>query len=805
MRSVCACLAAALAAAAVAAPSDAAQLRVKNLRVLVVLYRGAEGDKDRLSDSEVSGTLAAVERGRRFYFRNTAGRLNLETVPMVIETTSPPNEGPTMEFIESDLRARGVADDEYDGVYITGLGLTGNWGGFRMLGNAGGCCSGADRREGLTWWPDTNPQAWYGACWLFTHEFQHALDFAICGDDWPQMLHGHPYADFAESHFTWGHQGAQHFSWIACTLREFGDRVVRIRGAREEWLTVEDRDGDGLADDDPRLPLDEVRFGSDPGSHDTDGDGLGDLGEFTSDIYLGSDPRNSDTDRDGIPDGADRYPTVAIATAVSYADAPPVIDGLPDAAYTPFLGLVTYQDGQALADAKVDACWNEDGLYLFAYGGPMTAIYLEIDSSPENGYWEGGDTYLVRAMRDGQVVFADLGLSGPVPGASAAAGEDCIEVFLPALIGQGVSNEINFGGQRRPEDIADGLRLEAGGEIAVNLTLESNADRALFMPMFDMFSTRLHRPIGAPPKPSLRRTEPITAAVTPVAVVSGVGPADHVVVVDEDGAVLGERVGAGPVLLTGPVRRGGDEVSGRNVIRATARDRVSEPLTLVVDDYARAPSLSREDDRLVLVGEPGAAVEVLVGRGAFPAQSVGAVVLDESGNGELPLPTSFDGFLGAYSKGVDFGPAVFSRIDPAIEFNYEAGTCDPRLPGDGFCIVWEGFLDVPADGSYTFYLSTDDGSRLYLDGEPIIDNWGHHAVEERSAVVTLTAGTHHLRVLYYEDYGWAAAHLEWSGPEIARTHRLPVRALPFDASEATWFARQTDRAGNVSPVVRLPQ
>ena len=781
-------------------PARAEELRLKNLRVLVVIYRGAPEAEGRLTDEDLEGIGTGVELGRLFYFRNTGGRLNLELQRMVVDAAAPDNAGPTYDNIAADLRARGVQDNQYDGVFATGVGFTGNWGGFQALGKTGAAMGIPDRRGGLTWWPEDRPEVWYGLAWTFVHEFQHALDLVICGAQLPQMLHGHPYADSAESHFTWGHKGAQHFSWQACLLREFGANVLDLRGARAEWLAIEDGDGDGLADDDARLPMDEARFGSDRGLPDTDGDGLNDLAEFTADLYRGSDPINPDTDGDGLRDGQDPAPTVAIAARLPYAAAGPLVDGEADATYAP-LFLHAYA-GSALAppEARVEACWHEDGLFLLARTPEAADLALEVDSSPENGYWEGGDTYLMRATRDGQVLFDGLGLEGEVPGAQATWGKDGLEAFIPAVIGQGVSNEINWGGKRRPEDRTDGLHLAAGRQVGLNVTLVCDRWRALFTPNFELIPTTLAKSPADPPRPSLRYTPRLTREAVPTAVVSGVRPTDLVEVLDEAGTVVGRRVGEGSLLLTGPIRRGSDAASGANELLARVGGFRSAPITVVVDTTAGPPTGRREGGTLRLSGEPGAMAEVFAGQGGFPMQALGTVALDPLGQGEFALPETAAGYLGAYAEGTDFGPPLFHRLDRTIAFDYEDRTCDPRLPADGFCIVWSAFLQVPANGEYTFTVSTDDGSRLTLDGELLVDHWGHHGKEERSAAATLTAGEHYLELRYYEDYGWAAAHLEWSGLGIERTHDLPVRALPFGLADAQWFGRQSDAAGNRSAV-----
>jgi len=774
----------------------AAELRVKNLRILVVIYRGAPDAADRLSDADVEGMWAGVELGRLFYFRNTSGRLNLDITRMVVDTSAPNNDDANYDHIVADLTGRGVQDNQYDGLFVTGVGFTGNWGGYQVFGKTGAAMGMPDRRGGLTWWPDV----WYGLAWTFVHEFQHALDGPICGEQLPQMLSGHPYSDSMEPYFTWGHKGAQHFSWQACLLREFGARVLDIQGACQDWLEVTDTDSDGLADADARLPMDEVRLGSDPALADTDGDGLNDLGEFTADIYRGADPRNTDTDADGLLDGQDPAPTVAIAARMPYAAADPVLDGVADAQYGP-LFLRSYAASDAAPpETTVQACWHEEGLFLLARTPKPADLLLEVDSSPENGYWEGGDTYLIRANRDGKVLFAGLGLEGEVPGAKVAWGADGLEVAIPAVIGQGVSNEINWGGKRRAADRTDGLHLAAGQQLGVNAALEADGWRVLFTPSFELIPTTLAKSPTDPPRPSLRYTARLTRETVPTAVVSGVRPADEVAIVGEAGTVVGRRVGDGPVLLTGPIRRGTDAASGSNRLLARVGTLESAPVTVVVDTAAEPPAATRAGGTLRLSGEPGATVEVLAGREGFPMQALGTVTLDAQGRGEFALPDTTAGFLGAYAEGTDFGPPLFYRVDPTIAFEYEDRTCDPRLPADGFCIIWTGFLHVPANGDYTFCVSTDDGSRLYVDGALLVDHWGHHGKEERSATTTLNAGEHAVELRYYEDYGWAAAHLEWSGPGIARTHELPVTALPFDLAQAQWFGRQTDAAGNQSAV-----
>lgn len=793
-----------LVAAVLATAASAAvqPVTIRSLKILVPIYRGADDYPKRFDEPTLAAIKNGCELGRLFYFRNTYGKLNLELTFMPISATAPANDGPTYEHIEADLRARGIKDNQYDGIFTTGIGLNGNWGGFGIFDKTGGAFGGADRRGDLVWYPEDKPDVWYGLGWTFVHEFQHALDSPLAqSSGHPELMSGHPYSDSMEGYFTWGHHAAQQWDWEAHTLRSFADYMA-VRGATDSTIQFIDTDGDGLPDDDPRLPMDEKRFGSDPALEDTDGDGLDDMAEFTADIYRGSDPRKVDTDGDGMPDGIDRNPTVPIAAAIAYAAAAPVVDGKMDTCYKQFSFGDYVDNSPELAAARIYAAWNEDALSLFVKSKARCTLNLLIDTSAENGFWEGGDTYPVRVTPDGKVIFCDLGLQGDVPGARAAWGPDGLEVTIPAVIGQGVTHAINWGGKNRPADLTDGMVLLADRSISFNIALSADKQRSLITPNWSMFDTTLQKSPSNPARPSLRFTQRLTGALQPVVRVTGVSPRDRVQVVDAKGRVLGERIGSGSVILTGVLKAGKDASSGANVIVAKSGGSKSTPITLVVDRGADAPAVKITGSNCAIAGEPGSTAEIYAGVGGSPVWPVGSVRLDDKGRGEYALPVGA-GFLGSYGLGTDFDSPLFARVDKQINFDYNGDTCDPRLPGDGFCIRWTGTLNVDKPGDYTFYLDTDDGSRMWVDGSKIIENWGHHAPVEKTAAMKLEKGPHEVRVDYYEDYGWASAHLEWSGPSISRTHDIPVRPLPAAVGEPSFFVRQTDPAGNISVFTKL--
>ncbi len=111
---------------------------------------------------------------------------------------------------------------------------------------------------------------------------------------------------------------------------------------------------------------------------------------------------------------------------------------------------------------------------------------------------------------------------------------------------------------------------------------------------------------------------------------------------------------------------------------------------------------------------------------------------------------------------------VGERRDAAVDFWWGSGAPDPRLPADHFRIEWEGSLQVPAAGRWTFHLSSDDAAQLFIDGKPAVENGGVHPWQERSAALDLSAGPHDLRVVYEESELDAGVRLEWEGPGMRR-------------------------------------
>ena len=102
-----------------------------------------------------------------------------------------------------------------------------------------------------------------------------------------------------------------------------------------------------------------------------------------------------------------------------------------------------------------------------------------------------------------------------------------------------------------------------------------------------------------------------------------------------------------------------------------------------------------------------------------------------------------------------------------------------RDRNDRIAFIFEGFISVPADGSYTFYLSSDDGSKMFIDGQLVVNYDGSHGCGERSGDIQLTEGVYPIEVRFFENGGGQCLAARWKGPGISK-QEIPASAFKDD-------------------------
>jgi hypothetical protein len=149
-----------------------------------------------------------------------------------------------------------------------------------------------------------------------------------------------------------------------------------------------------------------------------------------------------------------------------------------------------------------------------------------------------------------------------------------------------------------------------------------------------------------------------------------------------------------------------------------------------------------------------------------------------------PLSVPPLGDIGTGLKGQYFnnktltGSPVLTRTDREVNFGWGTGSPGTGVNVDGFSARWTGKVEAPVSGGYTFFTRSDDGIRLWVNNQLVINNWTNHAATDNtSAVVTLAAGqVVDLRLEYFDNVAGAEARLYWSYPGQSKSI-IPARWL----------------------------
>jgi hypothetical protein len=199
---------------------------------------------------------------------------------------------------------------------------------------------------------------------------------------------------------------------------------------------------------------------------------------------------------------------------------------------------------------------------------------------------------------------------------------------------------------------------------------------------------------------------------------------------------------------------------------------------------------------------------------------LGAALLTPSTAGALQAPSSAgsaaaaadtpqglraDYYLSSDATSLDFAQYSSTGVEPSLNVpdllptlrDYAGSTLNVAAH-------WTGQLDVPAGGTYTFYIKGDNGFRMSLDGSSVIDHWTTDwDVQTTSQPITLTAGMHALAFDYNQGNGGAYITTEWSGPGITR-QAIPDSALHLPAGFTPPTVDATVDSSGKTATVQLP-
>jgi MSHA biogenesis protein MshQ len=119
-----------------------------------------------------------------------------------------------------------------------------------------------------------------------------------------------------------------------------------------------------------------------------------------------------------------------------------------------------------------------------------------------------------------------------------------------------------------------------------------------------------------------------------------------------------------------------------------------------------------------------------------------------------------------------------------VDFNWRTGSPAAGIGADTFSIRWEGYVTAVEGGAYRFRTVSDDGVRLWVNGQLVIDDWsGDGRRSNTTGAINLAAGqTVSIRMEYFENTGRALASLQWRRPGQSSFGVIPREQLTTDTT-----------------------
>ncbi len=148
-----------------------------------------------------------------------------------------------------------------------------------------------------------------------------------------------------------------------------------------------------------------------------------------------------------------------------------------------------------------------------------------------------------------------------------------------------------------------------------------------------------------------------------------------------------------------------------------------------------------------------------------PVSTVAGGTFTKVSPGPAVTPTSsLPGLAYSYYEGEWDAIPDFSTVKPIATGSTETLTLKMKKRDEYFGVRFRGYVDVPATAIYRFILSSDDGSRLLIDGTTVVDNDGLHGSTDKAGYCPLMKGKHDVEVLYFNKTGDATLSLMMAKP-----------------------------------------
>jgi hypothetical protein len=164
-------------------------------------------------------------------------------------------------------------------------------------------------------------------------------------------------------------------------------------------------------------------------------------------------------------------------------------------------------------------------------------------------------------------------------------------------------------------------------------------------------------------------------------------------------------------------------------------------------------------------------VTLTVGDGSSTHSTTQTITVAGLRAAETPAGTqsglAYSYYEGAWASLPDFSSLTETTSGTVSTFDIS------QFTASSYAVVFAGYVEVPESGQYTFYTNSNDGTKLYIGNDLLVDNDGQHAATEVSGQMGLAAGMHAIRVEYFQNGGTQTLEVLWEGPGISSRSQIP--------------------------------
>ena len=210
---------------------------------------------------------------------------------------------------------------------------------------------------------------------------------------------------------------------------------------------------------------------------------------------------------------------------------------------------------------------------------------------------------------------------------------------------------------------------------------------------------------------------------------------------------------------------------------------------------------------LTVTWTPPGGVEVVIPPSAFSHADIQPDY--DSGGGGLRAYWNTNARHASNAGQIDYAEHDYATTVPNVAWRITSLPFDNDAPSDYVGLRLLGQVDIPATGSWTFSLGSDQSAILLIDNEPVVIDTSGHSYRWKSGTLQLGMGKHDIEIRYWEGWSSAGLHLAWKGPTVPADIIIPRTAFsvqdtesPFDPGggiRAYWTsnARHASNAGQI--------